>query len=88
MRTLIVGNWKMNGLMADLEEIGAIAAAAGYPGVDSGLCLPATLLSSATTRFVDFPFGGQDCHIAASGAHTGCVSANMLADAGARMTIV
>ena len=89
MRRLIVGNWKMNGLMADLAEIGAIAAAAaGYPSVDSGLCVPATLLSSATTRFVDFSFGGQDCHIAASGAHTGCVSAAMLADAGARMTIV
>ena len=41
MRKLIVGNWKMNGLLADLDEIGVIAAsAADYPSVDSGLCLP------------------------------------------------
>ncbi len=89
MRKLILGNWKMNGLRADLEEIEAISAlAAHYPSVDSGLCLPATLLSQAAIRFPDFAFGGQDCHMQASGAHTGCISALMLADAGACMTIV
>lgn len=89
MRKLVVGNWKMNGLSSDLEEIGKIAdIARERPGVDCGLCLPATLLVKATNAYPDFTFGGQDCHIAASGAHTGCISADMLLDAGASMTIV
>lgn len=89
MRKLIVGNWKMNGLQAELDEIGAIASmAAAYNNVDYGLCLPATLLALAAQRFSQFPFGGQDCHIAQCGAHTGCISAPMLVDAGAHMTIL
>lgn len=89
MRKLIVGNWKMNGLRKDLDEIGAIATlAATYDEVDYGLCLPATLLPLAAGRFPHFPFGGQDCHMAQSGAHTGCISATMLVDVGARMTIL
>jgi triosephosphate isomerase (TIM) len=89
MRKLIVGNWKMNGLRKDLDEIGAIAnLAATYDEVDYGLCLPATLLPMAVGRFPHFPFGGQDCHMAQSGAHTGCISATMLVDVGARMTIL
>ncbi|MEE9433977.1 MAG: triose-phosphate isomerase [Sphingorhabdus sp.] len=88
MRKLIVGNWKMNGLAGDLAEVSAIAAlAASHTDVDSGLCLPATLIALATARHPNI-IGGQDCHIAESGAHTGCISATMLADAGARMVIV
>lgn len=89
MRKLIVGNWKMNGTSADLSELGLISGAAdAHQGVDSGICLPATLIERAASRVPSFAFGGQDCHMAASGAHTGCVSAAMLADAGAVMTIV
>ncbi len=89
MRKYIVGNWKMNGTSADLSEITAIAAMAeGYPSVDSAICLPATLINRAATSLPDFLIGGQDCHAAASGAHTGCVSAAMLVDAGAKVTIV
>lgn len=89
MRKLIVGNWKMNGTSADLGEIEAIAEAAGrYPGADHGICLPATLIQRAAVQLPDFVIGGQDCHMDASGAHTGCVSAAMLVDAGASMTIV
>jgi triosephosphate isomerase (TIM) len=89
MRKLIVGNWKMNGLRADLPEIGAIAMLSKeHDSVECGLCLPATLLPSASQAYPDFAFGGQDCHMAQSGAHTGCVSASMLADVGAQMTIV
>jgi triosephosphate isomerase (TIM) len=89
MRKLIVGNWKMNGLRSDLDEIEALAAmAVRYDVVDSGLCLPATLIGAAVVRAPDYAFGGQDCHMAASGAHTGCISAGMLVDAGAVMTIV
>jgi triosephosphate isomerase (TIM) len=89
MRKLIAGNWKMNGLQAQLEDIDAIAkGVAAYAGVDTALCLPTTLVGSAATRFPDMVFGGQDCHMAASGAHTGCISAAMLADIGAKLTIV
>ena len=88
-RKLVVGNWKMHGLGADIAEIEAIAAASkASPGVDSGLCLPATLIERAARAVPGFAVGGQDVHMADKGAHTGCVSAAMLADAGASMVIV
>jgi triosephosphate isomerase (TIM) len=88
-RKLVVGNWKMHGLGADIAEIEAIAAASkGRPEVDSGLCLPATLIERAARAVPGFATGGQDVHMADKGAHTGCVSAAMLADAGASMVIV
>ena len=89
MRKLIVGNWKMNGVASDLAEIAAIAGKSlNYPAVESALCLPATLISRASDSVQGFPIGGQDCHMQPSGAHTGCVSADMLVDAGASLTIV
>ena len=89
MRKLIVGNWKMNGTSADLDEIALIAETCIlYSGVDSGLCLPATLIERAVNASHGVAIGGQDCHSNTSGAHTGCVSAAMLVDAGAVMTIV
>ena len=89
MRKLIVGNWKMNGVASDLAEIAAIAEKSlNYPAVESALCLPATLISRASDSVQGFPIGGQDCHMQPSGAHTGCVSAHMLVDAGAALTIV
>ena len=89
MRKLIAGNWKMNGLFAQLDDIAAITeAVAAYPAVDTALCVPALLIRPAAGRFADMAIGGQDCHMSVSGAHTGCISAEMLADAGARLTIV
>ena len=88
-RKLVVGNWKMHGTGADLEEIRAIAAGAGNHGqVDVGLALPATLIDRAARAVPGFPVGGQDIHFAEKGAHTGSVSAGMLRDAGATMAIV
>ena len=88
-RKLVVGNWKMHGLSSDIGEIEAIAAAAArHPTVESGLCLPATLLERAARAVPGFPIGGQDVHCADRGALTGCVSAAMLLDAGASMVIV
>ncbi len=89
MRKLIVGNWKMNGRHSDISQIGAIAAAtANYFMVDTALCLPATLIATAATAVPSFRIGAQDCHMAVSGAHTGCVSADMLKEAGASLTLV
>jgi triosephosphate isomerase len=89
MRKFIVGNWKMNGTSTDLGEIAAIGAVAQlYSNVDSALCIPATLIERAVTAVGAFPIGGQDCHMQSSGAHTGCVSGEMLSDAGAVLTII
>lgn len=88
-RKLVAGNWKMHGLNASLPEVEAIAAAtAANPGVDVALCLPATLIASAVGVAGGMPVGGQDCHAADQGPHTGCISAAMLKEAGASLVIV
>jgi triosephosphate isomerase len=88
-RKLVVGNWKMNGMRSHLAEIEAIGrVAADHPAVEVGLCVPATLIMAAAERKGAAFIGGQDCHMNASGAHTGCLSAEMLAEAGAEYIIV
>lgn len=87
-RKLVAGNWKMNGSLAQLDELDAIAAAAvANPAVDVAICVPATLIAPAAARG-GVTIGAQDVHFNASGAHTGCLSAEMLKEAGARLTIV
>ena len=86
LRKLIAGNWKMNGSVAALDEIDAIAAAAMPLAVDVAICPPFTLIAGACGRGI--AIGAQDCHAKASGAHTGCVSADMLVEAGAVYCIV
>ncbi|HVL78175.1 MAG TPA: triose-phosphate isomerase [Sphingomicrobium sp.] len=89
LRKLVAGNWKMHGLSSDLGEIERIAAAArDHDSVDVALCLPATLIERAARSAPGLPVGGQDVHHAEKGAHTGCVSAAMLRDAGAILTII
>jgi triosephosphate isomerase len=86
---LIAGNWKMNGSREALSELDGIAAAAqSAPGVDVAICPPFTLIERAIARQPGLAIGAQDCHAAAKGAHTGCVSATMLAEAGAKYVIV
>jgi triosephosphate isomerase len=89
MKKLVAGNWKMHGLAADLAEVKAIAdASRDYPEVDVALCVPAILIERAARAVPGFAIGGQDVHQADQGAHTGNISAAMLLDAGARLTIV
>jgi triosephosphate isomerase (TIM) len=89
LKKLVAGNWKMHGLSSDLAEIEAIAdASRQYPAVDVALCVPAILIERAARAVPGFAIGGQDVHHADRGAHTGCVSAQMLLDAGAVLTIV
>ena len=87
-RKLVAGNWKMHGTSADLGEISVISIAAETAGIDVALCVPATLVERAAQAAPGFSIGGQDVHQADKGAHTGCVSAAMLLDAGAKLTIV
>jgi triosephosphate isomerase len=87
-RKLVAGNWKMHGVSADLAEVSSISIAAETAGADVALCVPATLIERAVRAAPGFAIGGQDVHQAEKGAHTGCVSAAMLLDAGAKLTIV
>ena len=89
LKKLVAGNWKMHGVSADLDEVRKIAAAAReYPQVDVALCMPAILIERAARAVPGFPIGAQDVHHAPKGAYTGCISTEMLLDAGASLTIV
>ena len=90
-RPLIAGNWKMNGRQADgLALAEAILAGAGDMTAELLLCPPATLIALVGERIKGsgIGLGGQDCHWAPSGAHTGDIAAPMLADLGCRYVIV
>lgn len=89
LKKLVAGNWKMHGLTSDLAEVEAIAdESRQYADVDVALCVPAILIERAVRAVPGFAIGGQDVHHAEKGAHTGCISAKMLLDAGASLTIV
>jgi triosephosphate isomerase len=93
IRPLVAGNWKMNGLRAELGEAlrvrDAISGAA--PGAaDVMICPPATLVAALAEAAEGSRLlvGAQNCHMQASGAYTGDISAEMLKDAGAVAVIV
>ena len=93
IRALVAGNWKMNGLKGSASELDALIqglAGGAPPTADVMVCPPATLVAEFAARAKGSPvsIGAQDCHAAASGAHTGDISAEMLADAGAVAVIV
>ena len=89
-RTIVAGNWKMNGWRESLNELGAIAGAADKSEAEVVVCVPATLISDAytLTQGTWLRIGGQTCHARASGAYTGEIAAGMLWDAGASHVIV
>lgn len=93
VRPLVAGNWKMNGLDSSLAELAALRERLTQdpvPETDVMVCPPATLLTRAAEVLAgsEILLGGQDCSPLASGAHTGDISAEMLADAGATAVIV
>jgi len=93
IRPLIAGNWKMNGLKASSAEFEAMLAGAPDVAVKADLlvCPPATLIAAFAEKArgsKTLAIGAQDCHPKASGAHTGDLSAEMLADAGASAIII
>lgn len=88
-KKLAAGNWKMNGLKGDLHEVSALVAAHPDPKCDVLLCPPATLIAGMSiTAAGQIAVGGQDCHMKASGAHTGDTSAQMIRDAGGSYVIL
>ncbi|MFH1803436.1 MAG: triose-phosphate isomerase [Pseudomonadota bacterium] len=94
IRPLIAGNWKMNCLRTDgvalASGLAEKANAKGDLGCDILICPPATLISDivTVTDGSAVSVGGQDCHFAPSGAHTGDVAAAMLGDLGASHVIL
>ncbi|MEP4198259.1 MAG: triose-phosphate isomerase [Aliishimia sp.] len=90
-RKLAAGNWKMNGTGASLSELDALAAALSPDAnTDVVICPPAPLLyrASEQTENTGVSIGAQDCHSDLEGAYTGDISANMVADTGAKFVIV
>jgi triosephosphate isomerase (TIM) len=93
-RPLIAGNWKMNGSRAQtkalISDLGARLAAQPGLGADLLVCPPAPYLQQAAKLAENsgIAVGGQDCHTAASGAHTGDIAADMLVDCGCRYVIL
>jgi triosephosphate isomerase len=91
MRQLIAGNWKMNGLLAEARELAkAVLAGAGTLSCELVVCPPATVIRPVADLLAGSPVavGGQDCHHAAGGAHTGDIAAAMLRDGGASWVIL
>lgn len=89
---LIAGNWKMNGTSDALPEIEKLVQGLGQQTANAivAVCPPATLLhqvSQAAAKGAVLT-GGQNCHVAEKGAHTGDISGQMLKDAGATYVIV
>lgn len=89
MRQMIAGNWKMNGTLAGLAGFAA-PLASGVDGVDLLICPPFPLIGPMIAAFAGAPVavGAQDCAVEVAGAHTGDVSAALLAEIGASHVIL
>jgi len=93
-RPLIAGNWKMNGLSSDgvalALELAALMKGRSKPAFDMVICPPFTVIAEVGKAIAGsgIALGAQDCHAAQKGAHTGDISAAMLADLGCRFVIV
>lgn len=84
-RLLIAGNWKANGSLAMIDAWGAEFKAPA--GLDAVVFAPAPYLRHAAARIAGAAVGAQDLDDVDDGAHTGCVTARMLADLGCRWTL-
>lgn len=92
-RPLVAGNWKMNGTRASIQVVEAIRDGLSpdlAARIDVLICPPATLIGSCVAAAAGSPIaiGGQNLHARPSGAFTGSISAEMLADLGAQYVIV
>jgi len=89
-RKLAAGNWKMNGLAASSAELDSLIASSAGTAAEVLICPPATLIAAFAAKAAGsaVAIGAQDCHANASGAHTGDIAAEMIADAGGAYIIV
>ncbi|AXI46977.1 triose-phosphate isomerase [Sulfitobacter sp. SK012] len=89
-RKIAAGNWKMNGTTTALSELATLAGQIPANAPNVVICPPATLLiaSAEACAGTGVSIGAQDCHMQASGAYTGDISASMVADTGAGYVII
>jgi triosephosphate isomerase (TIM) len=88
---LVIGNWKMNGLRAsNAELLGGLKAAAPHATVQTVVCVPHVYVADVVRELAGtrLAVGAQDCSAHDSGAHTGEVSAGMLADCACQYVLV
>jgi triosephosphate isomerase len=90
MPQLIAGNWKMHKLRAEAIALARDLRAGAGAGANLLVCPPFTALAAVADILAGsrIAVGGQDCHPATQGAHTGDISAPMLRDAGASHVIL
>ena len=88
MRKIAAGNWKMNGLISNLSEIRSLVERHATSDVEILICPPSTILSKACDICGTIAIGAQNCHTSQSGAYTGEISAQMIAELGAKFVIV
>ena len=90
-KAIVAGNWKMNNdrkaAKALITELAPMVKDAGCEVV---LCVPFTNLETALSlcEGTNLHVGAQNCHWAASGAFTGEISAQMLAEMGVEYVII
>ena len=91
-KTVIAGNWKMNKTPSETKEFMTQLKAILPKGrwCDVALCVPAVCIPAAVRamRETRVGIGAENCNANASGAYTGEISADMLADLGVRYVIV
>lgn len=90
-RSLVVGNWKMNGTLASAELLTkGIIAGLGENSADIAVCVPYVYLPmvSALVKNTTLALGAQNVADKASGAFTGEISAAMLGEFDCKYAIV
>ncbi len=90
-KTLVAGNWKMNGSRSSIEELMAgVIGGAAAANADMLVCPPYVYLEQvrAAVAGTSVKLGAQDVSLEVSGAFTGDVSAVMLKDLGCDYVIV
>jgi triosephosphate isomerase len=87
---LVAGNWKMNGLTGSLGQVEEIVRWSAAASLEIAVCPPATLIAAATAAVAGSRVlvGAQDCSPFPSGAFTGDIAAEMIADLGGKLVIV
>jgi triosephosphate isomerase len=90
-QALVAGNWKMHGSQASVEELlGHLVGATVPQQVDVAVCPTYVHLAQALGLCAgsSVAVGAQDCSHSQSGAYTGEISAEMLADQGCQWVIL
>ena len=93
MRTpLVVGNWKMHGVVSEARALAtAIRDGLKRPrGVEVAVCPPFTALGAVAEVLTGSPigWGGQNCHWEEKGAFTGEIAPSMLTELGCRYVLL